>query len=423
MGAGRKGRRQAQDVIGVLDVGTSKTVCVIAMLPGPSAGSSSPAGIQVLGVGEQPTRGLAAGAVTDLESAEQAVRGAVMQAERMAGVVLEEVYLGVACRGLKSSTFAASGDVEERVVGEGDIDRLLDAGRRYAERDERTLLHMNCISYRLDEAGGIADPRGMAGAKLAADLHAVTIKDAPLQNLLQVVERAYLPAASLAPAPLAAGLAATTREERQLGVVAIDIGAGTTSAAMFAQGHALWTDLVPGGGGNITADIARALAVSGPEAETIKRECGVLAGPAGEDDEESSKGRAGGSRLTHRATMSEVRDIVRSRVAVHLRHVAQRIKASGVAHLAAHRVVLAGGASLQPGMRELAAEIFVRPVRLAQLAPLPGMPAELCNPAYATAIGLVQLALDATAGVRRGRPDARPAGYLGRMGQWLSESF
>lgn len=423
MGAGRKGRRQARDVVGVLDVGTSKTVCVIALLPGPSAGSSSPAGVQVLGVGEQATRGLAAGAVTDLDGAEQAVRSAVMQAERMAGVVLEQVNLGVACRGLKSSTFAASCEIEERLVDDEDIDRLLDAGRRYAEQDERTLLHMNCISYRLDEAGGVADPRGMAGDKLAADLHAVTVKDAPLQNLLQVVERAHLPATSLAPAPLAAGLASTTREERQLGVVAIDIGAGATSVSMFAQGHVLWTDLVPGGGGNITADVARSLAVPASEAESIKRECGILAGAAGEDAEANPKGRASGLRLTHRATMSEVRDIVRSRLAVHLRHVAQRIKASGVAHLAGHRVVLAGGASLQPGMRELAAETFVRPVRLAQLAPLPGMPAEFCNPAYAATIGLVQLALDPTAGVRRGRPGTRQSGYLGRVGQWLSESF
>ena len=423
VGAGRKRRRQAQDVLGVLDVGTSKTVCVIAMLPGSSAAASSLAGVQVLGIGEQPTRGLAAGAVTDIDAAEQVVRGAVMQAERMAGLVLEEIYLGVASRGLKSSTFAASANVEERVVGENDIDRLLDAGRRYAERDERTLLHMNCISYRLDETGGIADPRGMAGAKLAADLHAVTVKDAPLQNLLHVVERAHLPATGLAPAPLAAGLAATTREERQLGVVTIDMGAGTTSVAMFAQGHALWTDLVPGGGGNITGDIARALAISGPEAETIKRECDMLAGSAGEDDEASPKGRTAGLRLSHRATMSEVRDIVRSRVAVHLRHVAQRIKASGVAHLAGDRVVLAGGASLQPGMRELAAEIFVRPVRLARLDPLPGMPGQFCHPQYAAAIGLVHLALDPTAGVRRGRPGARPSGYLGRVGQWLSESF
>ncbi len=421
--AGRKRRRQAQDVIGVLDVGTSKTVCVIAVVSGLREGGAALAGVQVLGIGDKPTRGLTAGVVTELDGAEQAVRAAVMQAERMAGVVLEDVHLAVACRGLRSSTFTASSEVEGRLVDDDDIDRLLEAGRTYAERDGRALLHMNCISYRLDDAAEIGDPRGLAGTKLAADLHTVTVKDAPLQNLLQVIERAYLSAASLAPAPLASGLAATTEEERQLGVVCIDIGAGTTAVAMFAQGHLLWNDLVPGGGGNITTDIARTLAVPALHAERIKRECGTLARTATEDDAATFDAPAGRLPVSRRAAMSEVRDVVRGRLVVHLRHVAQRIKGSGVARYAAQRIVLAGGASLQPGLRELAAEVFARPVRVARLEPLPGMPGEFCNPAYATATGLLHLALDPAAGVRRRRSGSKPAGYLGRVGQWLSESF
>jgi cell division protein FtsA len=421
--AGRKAHRQTQDIVGVLDVGTGKTVCVIACVPGSRAAGASAAGVEVLGIGDQPTRGLTAGMVTELDAAEQAIRAAVMQAERMAGVVLEDVCLGVACRGLRSSTFTAGSEIEEGLVGDGDIDRLLQAGRTFAERDGRTLLHMNCISYRLDEAAEIPDPRGMAGSKLAADLHAVTVKEAPLQNLLQVVERAYLTVSSLAPSPLASGLASTTEEERHLGVVAIDIGAGTTTIAMFAQGHLLWTDVVPGGGGNITTDIARTLAVPVPQAERIKRECGTLAKTASGDDEATLGAQAGSLPVCHRTAIGEVRDVVRGRLLVHLRHVAQRIKSSGVAQYAAHWVVLTGGASLQPGLRELAAEVFARPVRLAQPRPLPGMPAGFCHPAYATATGLVPLALDPAAGVRRGQPGSRPSGYLGRVGQWLMDSF
>jgi cell division protein FtsA len=197
------------------------------------------------------------------------------------------------------------------------------------------------------------------------------------------------------------------------------MGAGLTSVSMLAQGHLLWNDVVPGGGGNITADIARALAVSVPEAERIKRECGTLAKVASGDDQAPF----GGLPTSHRAAMSEVRDVVRGRLVVHLRHVAQRIKGSGVARFAEQWMVLTGGASQQPGLRELAAEVFARPVRLAQPKPLPGMPAEFCSPAYATATGLVLLALDPDAGVRRGRPGTRPSGYLGRVGQWLAESF
>ena len=277
MTAGRKPTRQAHDVIGVLDVGTSKTVCIIvAAAPLRQGRGDLLAGVQVLGVGHQPTRGLKAGVVTELDAAEQAVRAAVMQAERAAGVVLEKVFLAVACGRLRSSTFTANTEIEERVAGEGDIERLLEAGRNFAARDGRALLHMNCISYRLDGVTGIADPRGMAGTKLAADLHTVTAGDAPLHNLLQVIERAYLSATGLVPAPLAAGLAATTEEERQSGVVCIDMGAGTTATSIFAQGHLLWSDLVPVGGGQVTSDIARALAIPLLEAERLKKECGTL---------------------------------------------------------------------------------------------------------------------------------------------------
>jgi cell division protein FtsA len=365
----------------VLDVGTAKTVCLIVRAPGLDGGETfSPGHAHVLGIGEQPTRGLAAGIVTELDGSEETVRAAVMQAERMAGIVLKDLYLGVACRGLKSTSFTAGREIEGRLIEDDDIDRLLDAGRAYAERDGRTLLHMNCIAHRLDDAAGIADPRGMAGARLAADLHAVTVKGAHLQNLLQIVEGAYLSVTGLAPAPYASGLAATTAEERHQGVVSIDVGAGTTGVSMFAQGHLLWTDLVPGGGGNIVSDVVQP------------------------------------------ASLAEIGEIAHDRVAAHLRHVAHRIEGSGVAHYA-ERLVLAGGTSLQAGMCELAGEIFGRPVRLACPAPLPGMPATFSSPAYATVIGLAHLALDPDAGVRRETPVSEPRGYLGRVGQWLVESF
>jgi cell division protein FtsA len=380
VGASRKRGRQAQDVIGVLDVGTAKAVCLIVCVPGFDSGKRfSPAHAHVLGIGERPTRGLTTGLVTELDDAEETVRAAVMQAERMAGVVLKDVYLGVACRGLKSTSFTAGREVEGRLIDDDDIDRLLDAGRAYAERDGRTLLHMNCVAYRIDDAARIADPRGMAGTRLAADLHAVTVKDAPLQNLLQIIEGTYLSVTGLAPAPYASGLAATTAEERHQGVVSIYIGAGTTGVSMFAQGHLLWTDLVPGGG-NVASDLAQP------------------------------------------ASLAEIGEIAHDRMTAHLRYVARRVEGSGVAHYA-ERLVLTGGASSQSGMSELAGEIFARPVRLSCPAPLPGLPATFSNPAYATAIGLAHLALDPDAGVRHEQSRPQPRGYFGRVGQWLMESF
>ena len=282
MAASLGANRQADDVIGLLDIGNSKTVCLIAAVP---RSGRRPDRARVLGIGVQPTRGLKAGVVVALDEAEQAVRAAVAQAERAAGVRVEEVFLSVACGRLKSSTFTANTEIEGRVVGSADIERLMAAARTHVERDGRTLLHMNCISYRLDSAAGIGEPLGLAGRTLGADLHAVTADEAPLHNLLQVIERAYLSAAGLVPAPYASGLAATTEEERQLGVVAIDIGAGTTTLAAFARGHLLATDVVPVGGNHATLDLAQTLSAPAYEAERIKKEYGTLARVVSDDRE------------------------------------------------------------------------------------------------------------------------------------------
>src|SRR5262245_24913073 len=157
--------------------------------------------VEVLGVGQQPSRGLKAGVVIELDAAEQCVRAAVSDAERAAGAELRQVLLAVACGRLRSTTFAADAKLGGRAVSEADIERLMAAGRSYVERDGRALLHMNCLGYRLDGAGGIAEPRGLAGKALSADLHAVTADDAPLRNLVHVAERAYLSVTGLVPAP------------------------------------------------------------------------------------------------------------------------------------------------------------------------------------------------------------------------------
>jgi cell division protein FtsA len=413
--------RQADDIIGLLDIGNSKTVCLIAAVPMSGRGPGRP---RVLGIGVQPTRGLKAGVVVALDEAEQAVRAAVAQAERSAGERVEEVFLSVACGRLKSSTFTANTEIEGRVVGSADIERLMAAARTHVERDGRTLLHMNCISYRLDSAAGIAEPLGLAGRTLAADLHTVTADEAPLHNLLQVIERAYLSAAGLMPAPYASGLAVTTEEERQLGVVAIDIGAGTTTLAAFARGHLLSTDVVPVGGNHATLDLAQTLSAPAYEAERIKTEYGTLARVVADDHELISYVLAGEDAASRgQTTKGEVRAVIRSRMLRLLGHIAGRIERSGVAPFVMQRMVLTGGASQLVGLGEFAADFFARPVRIARIEPLDGMPAGFDSPAFSTCVGLVYTALDPGAGTRENRGGLEAGGYLQRMGQWLREGF
>jgi cell division protein FtsA len=416
--------RQADDIIGLLDIGTSKTACVIVAVPQsrPSL-SLGEVEVRVLGAGVCPSRGLKGGTVFELREAEQSVRQAVDEAERAAGVSVEEVVVAVACGRLRSATFTANTLVEGKVVAAAEIERLMVAGREHAGRGGRSLLHLNCISYRLDGIGGFGDPLGLAGHKLGCDMHAVAADDAPVRNLLHVVERAYLSVRGLVPAPYASALAATTGEERQQGVLCLDIGAGTTSLAVFSQGHFLACEVVPIGGNHATFDIAQAFSTSVYEAERIKKDHASLTNTAGDDGVEFAYAPAEGeSGTAARTTKGQVRAIVRDRMLSLFAEVAERIQRAGMSDYA-KRVVLTGGASGQAGLGEVAADYFSRRVRVATNEPVSGLAPDFAGAAYSTAVGLVHVALDPAAGTRWGRGGPVAGGYLRRMGQWLRESF
>jgi cell division protein FtsA len=417
--------RPVSDLIGVLDIGTSKTVCLIVAVPSShGSGFWRHEGAQVVGFGQRASRGLKAGVVIELDAAEQALRAAVAQAEQMAGAAIEDVILGVTGGQFKSNTFQADTRIENRIVGDADIDRLMAAARRYAQRDGRTLLHLNHIGYRLDGTAGAADPRGMAGSTLAADLHAVTADDAPLRNLLHVVERACLSPAAIVPAAYASGLAATTEEERRLGTTCIDMGAGTTSLSMFAEGQLLSVDAVAVGGQHVTFDIARTLSTPFAEAERIKALYGTLESVESDDRGMVAYTLAGEEEPTlYQTTKAHIRGIVGSRISDLLANVAERIGRSGLSHLAAHRVVLTGGGSQLPGLATFAAEVLGRPVRIARLQPA-GMPEGCCGPVFSTALGLAQIALDpAGARAHKRTRTVERGSYLERVGQWLRQGF
>jgi cell division protein FtsA len=346
----------------------------------------------------------------------------VEQAERAAKIATRDMFVAVACGRLRSNTFAADTHIHRRSVEQADIDKLVAAGRAYAARDGRTLLHMNLIGYRLDGSTSVPEARGMAGRTLAADLHTVTADDGPLSNLLQAVERADRPAAGVAPTPYASGLASTTQEERRLGVMCIDLGAGTTALSMFADGKLLAVDTVAVGGQHVTFDIARTLSTPFDEAERIKTLYGTLDGAASQDQGMVAYTLAGEEEPTlYQTTKAHIRGIISTRVADVLGQIAERLARSDVAHAAAQRVVLTGGASQLPGLSEFARPILGRPVRIAHLLPEPGLPPDCCKPAFSAAVGLIQIALDPTAGVRwaRGWGALQGPGTRQRIGQRL----
>ncbi len=416
----KNGRRH---IVGVLDIGTSKIACLIAAMEGETASGS--AGVRILGIGHQRAEGVKGGVVIDLERAEQAARAAIAQAERMAGVELGEVHVSVSCGRLNSHNFSARAEVAGGFVAEEDLDRVFAAGQAYVEQAGRALVHLNEVAVRLDGAPGARDPRGMAAREIALDLHAVTADEAPLRNLLMVIGRCYLEAASCVPAPYASALAATTRDERRLGVTAVDIGAGTTTLAMFAEDRFLHASAMPFGGAQITFDIARALHAPLAEAERIKALYGtVLCAPSDEHDVFSYPAAGDERDVAHQMTKAELAEVVRPRVRAIVEHVRQRLEASELSGYAGRSIVLTGGTSALTGIADFAAAELGRPVRVAGPQAVPGLPPALGSAAFSTAVGLLLSDRPEYSGRKVVGPSQSGAeGYLKRVGQWLREGF
>jgi len=409
-------------IVGLLDIGTSKIACLIAALE-PGVEQPLAARARVLGVGHMRSKGLKAGVITDLAEAEAAIRATIAQAERMAHVTLEEVFVSVSCGRLQSANFTATADIEGGVVRREDIDRLMGAARTYAERDGRTLVHLNRIGFRLDGVAGSSDPRGMAGQQLSADMHTVAADEGPVRNLLLVIDRCYLSARALVAAPYASAIAATSDEERRLGVTCIDIGGGTANVAAFLEGHFIHAATVPMGGHHITHDIAHALQMPLAEAERIKTLYGTMI-PAQSDEHETFSfalaGEEEGAR--GRATKAQLAGIIRPRVADMLSLVRERLEQGGVSALAGDRVVLTGGTSGLVGLGEFAANTLGRPVRVAKPHQVGGLPQGVTSPAFSTVAGL--LAVAAAGGEQAGAyGSSEQVSYFGRVGQWLKAGF
>jgi cell division protein FtsA len=411
-------------IVGLLDIGTSKVACIIAALDPPERTGESRR-VRVLGIGHLRSRGLKAGVITDLAEAETTVRAAIAQAERMAHLTLEEVFVSVSCGRLQSSNFAASVDITGGVVRADDIERLMTGGHAFAEREGRTLIHLNRLGFRVDGAAGSHDPRGMAASRLAADLHTVAADEAPVRNLMLVVERCYLNVRALIATPYASALAATSDDERRLGVTCIDIGGGTATVAAFYDGHFIHAATIPVGGHHITLDIAQALQTPLAEAERIKTLYGTMVVAQSDEYETFSYALAGEEEGARgQATKAQLAGIIRPRVAGILGMVRERLDKAGVSAFAGERVVLTGGASNLVGLGEFAANTLGRPARVSMPQPSAGLPQNVSSPAFSTVAGLLAVAASGSGEVSGLRDrEALGGGYFERVGEWLKTGF
>ncbi|MCH9806851.1 MAG: cell division protein FtsA [Alphaproteobacteria bacterium] len=411
--------RRSGHLVGFLDIGSSKNCCLIVAPDKPNKRTAL--GATIVGASCVRSSGVKSGMITDLDEAEQAVRSCVSHAERMVGDTLTAVNVAFSCGRLQSQIFAANAEIATGVVSETDIGRCLRAGRSFAVREGRNLVHMNELGYRLDGQSGAKEPRGMAARRLTADLHAVTSDEGPLRNLSMLIEKCHLRIAGLEISPFSSAMAATSEEERRLGVAAIDIGGGTVKIAMFSEGRFVHADVISVGSDHITFDIARSLQTPFAEAERIKNLYGTLVSAQSDSHETFSYSLAGHEEGgLHHSNKADLAGIISHRSAMIASLVVERLERSGVVEYAGTRVVLTGGGSELLGLAGFMANRLGKSVRVARPSADFELAENLRSAAFSTAVGMVASAFS---------PDQMPMrvesrgeasqGYLGRVGNWL----
>lgn len=410
--------RARPGVFGVLDIGSTKTMCVVARI-------ESDGQPRALGFDWQRSRGVKADSIVDMEEAEAAIRAAVAGAEHMADTLLKGVIVNLSCGQPQSRAHAIEWPIGGRAVTDADLGSILHEGRRRTQGEGREVVHSFPAGFLVDETPGVEDPRGMVCDRVQARLHVVDAASHALANLGQTLHRCELMAEEMISAPFAAGLATLVDDERELGAVCVDMGGGTTSLACFAEGRLLHTAQIPVGGWQVTNDLARVLSTPISHAERLKTMHGSVLEAAedrgemlpvpmvGEDEDQIA-----------RVPREMIVRIIRPRLEESFELLRDRLDASGLPGEFRRRVVLTGGASQLIGARELASRVLGREttVRLGRPRLVRGLPETAAGPGFAGIIGLLAWAAG------EGRPPLDiapgappPAGMLRRAMAWLRE--
>jgi cell division protein FtsA len=412
-------------LVAALDVGSSKVCCFVAR-------ESADGHPSVVGIGQQASKGVKNGTIVGLEQAEATIRTAVHAAEQMAGETIDRVIVNLSGGYPVSSSIGVEVSIDGHEVGETDLQRIFDQSRHTevlkSQSDSgRQMIHSIPTGYSIDGNRGIRNPLGMYGENLGVSLHIVTAASGAVRNLASCVQRCHLEPVRFVVSPYASGLSCLVEDEMELGVTVIDMGGGTTTIAVFYEGNAIYTDLIPVGGQHVTSDVARGLSTALTHAERIKTLYGhAMSDPSdardmidvpqvGEAEEDPGQ----------QIPRSLLIGIIQPRLEETFELVRSRLETSGFDKIAGRRVVLTGGACQLPGISDLAGLVLDKQVRIGRPTRVTGLAEATAGPAYSTCSGLLHYALGADQSTLKEFTVKKEevGGLIGRLESWFREHF
>lgn len=403
-------------VFGAVNIGSFRISAMIM-------GVSETGEMIVLGSGHRASQGIKRGYVTDMAAATYAIRDAVERAEKNAGTSVSSVWIGCAGAGLSSQIAKVEIDIGGRRIEQEDVEQLLLIARDNIQPDGRMVLHAQPAHYTLDGAHGVANPTGLHAERLGVDVHVMLADGAPVRNLIEAVQNAHLEVESVVAAPIAAGHACLTPEERELGTALIEIGGDVTNVSVFAGGMLLGLKAIPIGSADVTDAVASAFGIRRFQAERLKCVAGsAIASPTdhremipvnGPGDTGNSGPTARGADDKNRIPRAELVSVVTGQLGKVTDEIAKALKEMGFSGSRGSQVVLTGGGAELAGVAEFTQSALGRPVRIGKPPSLRGLPEAHATPGFATLAGLCLYASDDPVDIRTIDPSYQTTIKLG----------
>jgi cell division protein FtsA len=370
-----------------LDIGTSKISVAVGEITPDNQ-------LSIVGVGNQPARGMDKGGVNDLNLVIQSIQRAINEAELMADCQISSVYLGISGKHISCQNENGMVPINDKEVIQEDVDNVIHTARSVPISAERRMLHVLPQEFSIDCQDGIKSPIGMSGVRMEAKVHIVTCANDMAKNIVKCVERCEVKADQLIFSALASSYAVLTDDEKELGICVVDMGAGTMDIAVFAGGALRHTAVIPVAGNQVTSDIAKIFRTPLSHAEDIKVQyaCALRQMVSMEENIEVPSVGGRPARSMSRHTLAEV---VEPRYQELFELIQEAVREAGLEDQIAAGYVLTGGTAKMEGVVEFAEEVFQMPVRVAKPKGMSGLKEYVDDSTYSTVVGLLHYGMQA----------------------------